>query len=69
MDGNDAQASTPDLKDDLLEGVKAACGYGGWKERQVYRWVETGQIPHFRVGTKLFFRKSELQAAFRSVAA
>ena len=57
------------LKNDLLSGAKAAGDYMGTSPRAVYHLVETGNLPCIRKGRKLFFRKSELEAAFRSEAA
>jgi excisionase family DNA binding protein len=56
------------LSQDLIAGAKSAAEYLGVKPRLVYRLVETQQIPVIRKGRTLFFRKSELEAAFRSVA-
>ncbi|MEO6092332.1 MAG: helix-turn-helix domain-containing protein [Novosphingobium sp.] len=56
------------LCDDLLPGAKSASEFIGVPPRSVYHMVETGQLPVIRKGRKLYFRKSELEAAFRSVA-
>lgn len=56
------------LADDLLDGASAAAAYIGVTPRCVYRMVETSQLPAVRKGRKLFFRKSELDAAFRAAA-
>jgi len=56
------------LSQDLIAGAKGAAEYLGVTPRAVYRFVETNQIPVIRKGRTLFFRKSELEAAFRSVA-
>lgn len=56
------------LSQDLIAGAKGAAEYLGVTPRSVYRLVETNQIPVIRKGRTLFFRKSELEAAFRSVA-
>lgn len=63
------KAAEPDysarpLADDLLQGVNAASDYTGIGRRTLYNWVETSSIPFTRVGKLLFFRKSELDAAF-----
>lgn len=56
------------LSDDLLDGANAAAAYLGLKPRTIYRLAETGSIPVVRMGGKLFFRKSELERAFRADA-
>lgn len=56
------------LKDDLLSGAKAAAEYIGATQRAVYNMTEKGQLPCIRKGSKLFFRKSELDRAFSSDA-
>ncbi|OHD00879.1 MAG: helix-turn-helix domain-containing protein [Sphingopyxis sp. RIFCSPHIGHO2_01_FULL_65_24] len=58
-----------DLKEDLLNGAKAAAAYLGVSARAVYHMSENNLIPVIRKGQKLFFRKSELDAAFRADAA
>ncbi|CAH0496623.1 helix-turn-helix domain-containing protein [Novosphingobium sp. CECT 9465] len=57
------------LSDDLLGGAKAAAAYIGQNDRAIYHMVQQGLLPVIRKGRKLYFRKSELEAAFRSVAA
>jgi hypothetical protein len=58
-----------DLAEDLIKGAKAAAGYTGLTERQIYHLVENDALPVIRLRTRvLFFRKSDLDAAF-SVAA
>lgn len=54
------------LKDDLLSGAKAASDYLGETPRAIYHMVEAGHLPVIRKGRRLYFRKSELEAAFRS---
>ncbi len=54
------------LNDDLLSGANAAATFIGQSRRVVYHMVEAGHLPVIRKGRKLFFRKSELEAAFRS---
>jgi len=56
------------LSEDLLDGADAAAKYLGLKRRAVYRLVEAEAIPVIRKGKKLFFRKSELDRAFRTAA-
>lgn len=57
------------LRDDLLKGAKGASAYSGETERSIYHMVEKGLLPVIRKGRKLYFRKSELDAAFSSEAA
>ena len=57
------------LKDDLLKGARGASEYSGETERSIYHMVERGLLPVIRKGRTLYFRKSELEAAFRSDAA
>jgi hypothetical protein len=53
------------LSSDLLSGAKAAANYIGETPRAVYHIAENGLLPVIRKGRKLYFRKSELEAAFR----
>lgn len=57
------------LADDLLPGAIAAAAFLGVKPRSVYHMVEAGHLPVIRKGKRLYFRKSELENAFRSDAA
>ena len=54
------------LKNDLLSGAKAAAQYIGVTPRAVFHMCDSGTLPHIKKGKRLFFRKSELEAAFRS---
>ena len=54
------------LSSDLLSGAKAAANYIGESPRAVYHMADKGLLPCIRKGRKLYFRKSELEAAFRS---
>ena len=56
------------LSEDLLDGAAAAARYLGLKPRTVYRLVEADELPAIKKGRKLFFRKSELDRAFQTVA-
>lgn len=56
------------LSDDLLNGAKAAAEYIGETQRAVYNMAEKGHLPCTKKGRKLYFRKSELDAAFRADA-
>lgn len=56
------------LLNDLIKGAKAIeveTG-GAITARQVYHLVERGQLPVIRKGRSMYFRRSELEAAFRS---
>lgn len=56
------------LSDDLIKGTPAAAAYCGLDPRTIYHLVEIGELPAIKKGKVLFFRKSELDAAFRSAA-
>jgi excisionase family DNA binding protein len=56
------------LGDDLLKGAKGAAAFTGLPVSQIYRLTEEGRIPCIRMGFTLYYRKSELDAAFRSAA-
>ena len=57
------------LSQDLIAGAIAAANYAGLSPRAIYHLVEQGHLPVIRKGKRLYFRKSELEAAFRSEAA
>lgn len=54
------------LHADLIAGANAAASYAGLSPRAIYHLVEAGHLPVIRKGKRLYFRKSELEAAFRS---
>lgn len=56
------------LGTDLIKGAKAVeTETGGLiTQRQVYHMVENGRLPVIRKGRTMYFRRSELEAAFRS---
>ena len=56
------------LSDDLLPGANAAAQFVGVSPRAIYHMTEAGHLPVIRKGKRLYFRKSELEAAFRSEA-
>lgn len=56
------------MQNDLLKGAKAAAEFLGVSRTIVYRMVEEGNLPVIRKSSRLFFRKSELEAAFKSQA-
>ncbi|WP_028748011.1 helix-turn-helix domain-containing protein [Rhizobium mesoamericanum] len=56
------QAANDNLADDVLEGATAIAIFMNLKARQVYTAVSAGHIPHYRIGSNLFARKSTLLA-------
>ncbi len=54
---------------DLIKGAKGveAETDGRIKARQIYHMVENGHLPVIRKGRSMYFRRSELEAAFRTV--
>lgn len=56
------------LSNDLLCGAPAAARFIGVTTRSVYHMTDRGLLPCIRKGRKLYFRKSELEQAFRSEA-
>jgi len=54
-----------DLAGDLLAGAAAAAAYCGLSRRIIYHLTETGALPVKRIGRRLYYRKSELDSAFR----
>lgn len=54
------------LANDLLPGAKAAAEFLGMTQRAVYHLVEGGRLPAVRLGTRMYFRKSELERHFSS---
>jgi excisionase family DNA binding protein len=54
------------LKDDLLQGAQAAADYTGLNRRTIYSLIASDSLKHTKIGKLLFFRKSELDAAFSS---
>lgn len=57
------------LSDDLIIGAKGAATYSGLSARQVYHLSAGGRLPVIKKGKRLYFRKSDLDAAFRADAA
>lgn len=57
------------LNGDLINGASEAAKFIGITPRTVYHMVDRGELPVIRKGKRLYFRKSELEAAFRSEAA
>ncbi len=58
------------LGTDLIKGAKGVEEYsnGLIDARQVYRMVDAKILPVIRKGRTMYFRKSELEAAFKSDA-
>jgi excisionase family DNA binding protein len=54
------------LHADLIEGAANAATFTGLSRRKIYRLVEQGHVPSVRKGRRLYFRKSELERAFKS---
>lgn len=54
-----------DLADDLLAGAAAAAAYCGLSQRVIYHLTDAGALPVKRIGRRLYYRKSELDDAFR----
>ena len=57
------------LNGDLINGAAEAAKFIGITPRTVYHMVDRGELPVIRKGKRLYFRKSELEAAFSSEAA
>jgi len=55
------------LNIDLIEGATDAAVFTGLSRRKIYRLAEQGHVPVIRKGRRLYFRKSELESAFKSV--
>lgn len=56
------------LADDLIRGAQAASEFlgGAISTQQVYKLTRSGGLPFIKKGRALYYRKSELEAAFRS---
>jgi excisionase family DNA binding protein len=54
------------LCEDLIRGGGAAAKFLGLSRNQVYRMTENGHLPHVKRGGMIFYRKSELLAAFET---
>jgi len=56
------------LSEDLIKGARGVEEYTGGMvtARQAYRLVDEGRLPVIRMGRTMYFRRSELEAAFRS---
>lgn len=54
------------LTDDLLDGVPNIAAFINKTPRATYHLIHTNQVPCFKKGGKIYARKSEIEAAFRS---
>lgn len=44
-----------------LIGIKETAEYTGLQVSTIYKWVHTRQIPYYKVGRRVKFRKSEIE--------
>lgn len=51
---------------DLLPSAAAAAAYTGLPRRVIYRLTEQGHLPVTRKGRRLYYRRSELDRAFKA---
>lgn len=58
-----------DLNTELLDGVKNIANFIGKTERATYHLIHCGHLPVIRKGRKIYARRSEIEASFRSEAA
>lgn len=58
-----AYQSAPPLPDDIdrLLTIAEACEMLKVKPNSIHRWKREGKIPYRKVGTKTFFKKSDLE--------
>jgi len=56
------------LREDLLKGAKAAAAHCGLTERQIWHLTEQGHLKCTKLGRSLFYKKSDLDAAFNRAA-
>ena len=63
---SDQDSDHADLKDDLLPGVAAIAEFTGEKRRRTQYLVDTNQIPTFKIGARIYGRKSELRQVYSS---
>ncbi|MBY8333866.1 helix-turn-helix domain-containing protein [Qipengyuania pacifica] len=52
------------LRGDIICGAAAAAKYTGLEVRTIYGLCAKDYLPYVRLGHRLFFRKSELDATF-----
>ena len=58
--GLDMSVDTP-IKDDILAGAAAIGVYMGFNTRRVFYLIERGELPHFRLGARVYARRSTLR--------
>ncbi len=58
-----------DFRNDLMRGVKAIADFSGETPRAIFRKVELGLLPVFRVGKTICARKSTLLAYYAALDA
>jgi excisionase family DNA binding protein len=56
-----------DVSLDLIAGAAAAADFTGLSVRQIYHLVEENRLPVVRLGRRLYFRRFELDQAFRAI--
>lgn len=56
------------MQDDLIAGAADAASYTGLSRRVIYRLTEQGRLPAIRMGRRLYYRKSELDRAFKAAS-
>jgi len=54
------------VHDDLLKGAQRAADFLGLPKSTIYNMVKGGDLPVIRMNSRMYFRKSELDAAFKS---
>ena len=54
------------MSHDLVTGAKGAADYLGISANSVYHLTSQGELPVIRKGRRLYYRKSDLEAAFQS---
>jgi hypothetical protein len=55
------------IADDMLEGAEAIAAFLGLTRRQVFNLVRERRLPFFKLGQKIFARKSTLVAHLASL--
>ena len=41
--------------------IDELCRWLGLKKSRIYNWTSTGQIPHFKLGGTLYFKRIEIE--------
>lgn len=54
--------TSPEQVADELLTIEEACAYLKVARQTIHNWVHRGTIPHEKAGTRLRFRKSDLDA-------